>query len=233
MPPLFFFRGPPLEFLLTELVYFLIVFILCILIFSRTNSIYQLTKHKGIFHFRNIFLFFSLAYLFRLVFISFSLSAEFTDIFLPRLIGFLLLTFISFFSTMAILSMVTAVLIRRLKKISGLLYWLLGISLLISSVTFVTRSHRELLLLQTVVFLFTVMLVFYRSRKIREYHLVTQNNLTYLLLFVFWVLNVISFDRRLVPYEYKIPLYILSAAVFFWVYWRVKKRLEGNAKKKG
>lgn len=227
--PPFFFRGPPLELILAELVFFLIVFTLCITIYYRTGIIYQLTKHKGIFHFRNIFLFFAFAYLFRLIFVFLALSMEFTGLQHNRYFMFLMLPAVGFFSTMAIFSMVATILVRKLRKINGLYYWLIAIALLSSIVAFLTRSYRELVLLQTALFLVAVILVFYQSKKRHAHHLLTQNNITYLLLFLFWILSLFASNRRLIPYEYKIPLYILSAAAFFWIYLRVNKRLR-NAK---
>ncbi len=223
-------KGPPMEILVTELIFFLIVFGLCTLIYFKTKGIYQLSKHKGIFHFRNVFIFFALAYLFRLIFVIIALALEFMDIAFPRSVGFWILPGVSFFSTMAILSMVVAVLIKRLERIKWLPYWIVAIGFLSSLITFVTRSHRELLFVQTLVFLIAIIIVFWQSKKAHSHHLLTQNNVTYLLLFVFWILSVLAFNRKLIPVEFKIPLYILSAAVFFWIYWRVQKRLNANAK---
>lgn len=218
--------------LFTELIYFIIIFSLCALIYYKTRPIYQLTKHKGIFHFRNIFLFFGLAYFFRLIVLYFMLTID-TPMRNMWVISQLTMPFVSLFSTMAILSILVTIFIKNLKNIKGLTYWILGVSILASVVTFLTRSHQELLIIQTFVFLFALLFIFLRSKKEKKKNLISQNSATYLLLFIFWIFNSLVFSRRMLPPEYKIPVYVVSAGIFFWIYYRVQKRLSINAKKKG
>ena len=232
MAPMFFLSGPPPELVITEFVYFLIVFSLCLIVYFRTNSIYQLTKHKGILYFRNIFLFFSLAYLFRIALVSILLGTEFDNFFVPRPFIGILFTLVSFFSTMAILSMV-AVSLPKFSKSKNLMPLLFAVAFLSSAIAFATRSQREFLLIQTLVFLGAVVFAFVKERKDSSRHFASQNRITYFLLFVFWLIDGIALNRRIIPYEYKLPLYALSIIVFFWVYHRVSKRLSSNVKKKG
>ena len=52
-----------------EILYSIAIAGLCLGTYFKTREIYNLSKHEGLYHFRNIFLYFSLAYLFRLLFI--------------------------------------------------------------------------------------------------------------------------------------------------------------------
>ena len=50
-----------------EIIYTLLIVVLCFLVYFRTKNIFDLTKHRGIQYFRNAFLFFGLAYSARLL----------------------------------------------------------------------------------------------------------------------------------------------------------------------
>ncbi|KAF5428393.1 hypothetical protein C5S42_03390, partial [Candidatus Methanomarinus sp.] len=69
--------------LAVELGYTLIIVFICLLIYLKTKEIYDLTNHKGIYYFRNTFLFFGLAYLFRFIFMSFLLTKITFDVYHP------------------------------------------------------------------------------------------------------------------------------------------------------
>ena len=51
-------------------------------------------------------------------------------------------------------------------------------------------------------------------------------------LFIFWVINILAFTKGFFHPTFKILLYLFSSAVFIWLYLRVHKRLQGDAKKK-
>jgi hypothetical protein len=234
-PPLDFIgkglKGPPIECLVTELLYFFIVFGLCILIYIKVNKAYNLTKHKGIYFFKNTFMYFALAYFLRLLFLSMILLSD-----LPRrefmIVGkTIVLPLFSFFSTLAILSLAVTVFIRKLKNVKHLNLYLFLISFLSLIITLITMSHRELLLIQTITFFCAVILVFYKSFRSKNKKVFSHNNVNYLLIFIFWILSTLAFNNRLLSHEFKIPLYIFSTCVFIWIYLRVNSRLSTNAKK--
>jgi len=225
MPPF----HPPWEILITEAVYFLIITCLCLIIYFMTKDIYNLSKHKGIYHFRNIFLYFSFAYLLRLINILLMSSREFFNIARPGTLYPLSMFLFSYFSTMAILSVITTLLMKNLKiKESRLNLVLHTIALISSFIVLVTRSHPILMLIQIVILFVSIIFVIKGKHK----RLVSQNKLTFGLLFIFWILNLFILTERLFPWEYKIPLYVVSIAIFFSIYYRVHKRLT-HVKKEG
>lgn len=224
----------PLEILAVELVYFLLVFCLCIFIYYKTRDAYNLTKHQGIFHFRNIFLYFALAYAFRLLHILMMLFMEphmFQNIRALQPISLLL---VGYFSTMAVLSVAMAILIKKFKNHKDGLHTLNNslhiVALILGVVVALTRSHHVLIIVLSVLFAFSIIYSISSGKKKKG--ILSQNKVTYLLLFIFWTLNILSFSKGLIPWELKIPLYFISAAIFFWVFIRVRKRLFSNAKKK-
>ncbi|MBU1120321.1 MAG: hypothetical protein ABIE23_03185 [archaeon] len=234
MPPYFAgpFAGPILELLIIELAYFIVVVGICLTIYFRTKELYNISQHKGIFYFRNIFLYFAFAYFFRLINALYMLSNEALDLGFRR--GFFQfdLLFVSYFSTMAILSLLMAVMTRSIKKnVQTADYILHGIALISSLFVFVTRSFPLLFLVQTIVLIGAVITVFITPQKKKPKRLLSQNTVTYALLAVFWVINLLSFNNRFIPPDLKIIFYLLSIAVFVSIFLRVQKRLPSNAKK--
>lgn len=231
-PPRFFHHmQPPHEFLITELVYFLIVFSLCIIIFSKTKEIYALTKHRGIFYFRNIFLYFAIAYLFRVFMVSIPLLMEETPSMVLQPWRQIFLVLVGYSSTMAILSLAMSLLFHKVKLNSLACNSILHATAILSSlIFFLTRSNELLIMMQTAFFLFSVVYIIFRQND-RKKGLISQNKVTYILLFAFWLMNILATVRSLFPRELRIPVYIISAGIFFSIYLRVRKRLNEHAKK--
>jgi hypothetical protein len=217
--------------LATELVYFLVVVGICLIVYFKTRDLYRVSQHKGLFHFRNIFLYFALAYSFRLIQLLSQLSFEVLE--LGRPWGFfLVLPLVSYFSTLAILSLAMALIAKRFKtsvqKETIALHLTAFFSLL---AVFATGSQTLLILIQTIVLLASVMAIFMVPIQ-AGHRLLSQNRVTYLLLAAFWVVNLLAFNSRALPRELKLVLYILSGLVFVSIYLRVRKRLLSNGKKK-
>ena len=219
--------GPPIEILGIEFLYFIIVFSLCLIIYFRTRDIYKLTKHTGIFHFRNIFLYFSLAYLFRLLHVG--IIFHLFSFRFPMMWHPVSLLVVGYFSTMAILSVVMASFVRKTSQNKFLINSLLNIiAIALSVVVFLTRSPHIMVIIQAVVFLIAFFFVLKKNVK----GFMSKTKIIYTLLFVFWVINVLLFARGLVPIGLRIPLYVLSVGVFISIFIKVQKRLKVNAKKK-
>jgi hypothetical protein len=222
---------PPLVILIAEIIYFLIVAGLSFGIFYKTRDIYKLSRHSGVFHFRNIFLYFSMAYFFVLFMVSVQLYSWLP---LMRLfyINMLVILLFGYFSTMAILSIGATVLIRNIKMSNSSLNNLLHFIAIITSVfTVMTGSTEILILLQILILLGSLFVVLIRNRQ-RKLPSLTQNRITYFLLLVFWVASVLAMSRGFF-FSVKIGLYAFSSLVFLWIYLRVKKRLVIHAKEKG
>ena len=218
--------SPPVEILGIEILYFIVVVSLCLIIYRRTKELYTLSKHQGIYHFRNIFLYFAIAYAFRLASGVLLLSRELLDFDAPRALIGGGLFFTGYFSTLAILSVVMTFL-TRFHTISARTTSLLlhGLAIASSIVVFVTRSGKMLILVQAIVFALVLLTSLIASRKKQKNTFLSYNRVTFLLLFVFWLLNTWLITKKFAPIEIKIPLYILSIAVFLYLFVRVHKRI--------
>src|SRR3989344_1117526 len=209
------FWRPPVEVMLVEFAYFLIVAGLCVLIYRKAREFYVLSRHSGIFHFKNVFLFFALAYLFRLLHVGFSLSRELFSIDLPKIVSPISLFLVGYFSTMALLSLLMAVLVKYVKRAGSVRHSLHLFALVLAIVVFATRSVFVLMAVQFVLAL--VLMAVVVGRKL------VSNRLNYFLMALIWIINVFVFSRRLIPPMLKIPLYLVSIGVFLWVFVRLQR----------
>ena len=216
-----------LEIVGTEIAYAVVIAGICLAIYLKTRDILMLTKHPGIFHFRNIFLFFAFAYVFRLITVLVLVS------FAPfGMMGFhqfqlIYLLMTGYFSTMAILSLTMTVL--RKTDSGHNMNWMHLTAILLPVAVIFLRLYELLLLAQTLLFAGSVFQLF--LRKGGHSKLSLQNRVTYLLLFGFWIINLFA-SLRGFSLDVRIILYAISVAIFFWIYFRVKKRLDHEEKKK-
>ncbi len=227
------FRSPPFELLLIELVYFLAIAAICLAVYLKTWEIYRLSQHRGVFHFKNIFLYFAISYFFRFAHMFLLVSEEIFSVDLSFFALRLTMFLVSYCGTMAILSLFMAAIAKNIKTsadrhISLVLH---GIALVLALFAAVPRSNSILIALQTALLLAALMVVFLKpGRKPKK--ILSQNRLTYILLAVFWVANLLPFSVRFLPLWLKTLLYLLSIGVFLSIFLRVQKRLPPNAKKK-
>lgn len=230
-----FHMAQPTEVILTELVYFLFIITLSIYIFIKTNKVYNLTKHKGIRFFKNIFIYFSLAYLFRLVQIFIMFSREIFDIFFrPRAYMQINMLLITYFSTLAMFYVIFSLFSRHIKKdIKSMDFIAHLISLLSSLVMFIYRDHVFMLSMQIIILVSAVIIESILSFKKNNTKMFNQNKITYLLLMVFWIISTLSFFGNFIPREIRIPIYVVSIGIFLSIFLRVRKRLFSDGKKKG
>ncbi|MBD3203629.1 hypothetical protein GF327_05000 [Candidatus Woesearchaeota archaeon] len=227
--PLFMFRthfSAPRELIVIELIYFLFVVGLSLFIYLKTKEVYQLTKHKGIYYFRKIFFYFSLAYTFRLINIIVIFSRELLGFFSPMRFGLGTILLVSYFSTLAILSLFVSLNIKNIKiEESNLESYMHIFAVLISVLVIFVRSYYLLIVIQIITFIIAILLTIFVSRKQKYPKFISKNIVTYALLILFWVINTLAFTRNLLPREIMIPVYVLSVSVFFSIFLRIKKRL--------
>ena len=130
---------------------------------------------------------------------------------------------------MAILSVLMAVIVKNInmKKIH-LNILLHAISAAFLLFVLVTGSLQVLLVSQIAVLAFAVIFMLFKRK---ESHFSKQNRITYVMLFIFWVINLIEFGRGAVQFGVQTVFYAVSVVIFFSIYLRIRKRLE-NAEKK-
>lgn len=222
MPPV-----APVQLMSLESTYFIVVFLLCMLIYTKTKEAYYLTKHQGIKNFRHIFLYFALAYLFRLITITSMMSRELFLIDMIREVHALNLILLGYFSTIGLLS-ITLTIINQKKEIKHSTIIINATAILISIIALVTFSPQITGLAQTIILIVTVILL---NKTRHNEARITTNKIMYLLILFAWVINLYLLNTR-GPIELKIPLYIVSIIIFYSIYARVNKRLHNDKTKR-
>ncbi|OIO66422.1 hypothetical protein COY28_04745 [Candidatus Woesearchaeota archaeon CG_4_10_14_0_2_um_filter_57_5] len=210
--------GPPLPAITLELLYLLIILGLCAYVYVRLKDIASLSKHKGIFHFSNIFLYFGIAYLVRSVLVIMPLLRQEFLIPWPRQWMSVAMAVVFYSSTMAAFSTVLAAMYRRIKEPDWLQLALHIVSAVLAFVAWLSRSYPLLLIIQSVIMLGAIVAILLDTRM----H--SHNKVTYILLFIFWLCNVLLTARWLLPPSSQALFYALSIAVFASVSFRVRKR---------
>ncbi|MBC8494928.1 hypothetical protein H8D36_02125 [archaeon] len=208
----------------TQIVYTIIIFIICFLIYFKTKEAYSLTKHRGIKYFRDAFLFFGLAYLVRFLMEIVFFSTRGSHLFIPRFYLFpIILMLIGYLSTIAILNLVFSI---SWKKINNHYLLLVGhiIAVVLAVVTFLTRSHDILAYLQLALLIVALVINFVSKKKKKKF---CKNNVLYTLILIFWVVNLwIILPRKFLSLELKLVFEIVSLVVFIIIYFKVLKWLK-------
>jgi hypothetical protein len=209
----------------SEILYTAIVVFFCFLIYFKTKEMYDLTKYKGIHYFRNAFLFFGLAYLFRFVihviqFTNMAASSGF-DIGHPRRMMFpFSMLVVSYLSTMAIFYLTYSTSWKKIKYVPFIIISNV-VAILLSVTSFIFRSPFILSLLQLLLLLASFIIIVTQHKKSKKK---TTLPVLYLLIFVFWFLNIFVLDsRNFFPFEFKIIFQLISVGVFIAIFYKVKK----------
>ena len=213
--------------LIIQTLYVFIVLVACFWIYFRTKEIYDLSRHKGIKYFRNVFLFFGLAYLvnffLRVFLIEFSarpgvLMHEISEI--P-----LISVFFAYATTVAALYLVYSVSWKKLEKSTiNKEYMVHLFALLIILITFATGSIWFFLIVHLALFLYAT-IESYSIKKKRKQGM-HSFRVVYLLLFLFAILNV--FDTALhFVFPIQIGVYVLSAGIFVAILYKVVQKTNG------
>ncbi|UCD03640.1 MAG: hypothetical protein JSW73_03810 [Candidatus Woesearchaeota archaeon] len=217
---------PVKEFFAIEIIYFLIIAALCLAIFLRTREIYKLTGHRSIGFFRNIFLYFTIGYFFRFLHLAIIIAKMNTGL-VPLFHRFNFI-FIGYFSTLAVFNICLATLAKKIKFSDiQIIIWTQTIAIVSSIILFMTKSLGFIVLIQMTIFIVTLIYSLVTSKRpTLSSKLFSSNSITYGMLFMFWVISVILFNRRMFTMNMRIVLYIISILVFVSIFIRVHKRLK-------
>lgn len=216
MPPLHFIDPTRLGL---EITFSLIIIVLCLMIYFRTNEMYNLTKHKGISYFRNTFLFFSLAYLFRVLLLMVILVTMGSKYQIMRIIHPLALIFTGLFSSLAIISLTLSLIWKNVKD-NYLEYTMYFIALIIAISSIISRGPLTLLILELLLFIFTTIISLINLKKTNK-----KANLLviYSLLFMFWLISIFSTTIIKVHHSINTLLLGISTLLFLIIFIKVKK----------
>ena len=214
---------PNLSSLYLEASFTLVIVFLCALLFYKFNEVYSLSNHTGLGLFRNIFLFLGFSFLvkFILIFLRFFFHMQFRGLFVFPL----LLFFVSLLSTMSALFVLSSSTSKKSSFSFSDFNWLVFlVSLVVSSVVFVNRLNALFLLFQLLIIILSAALLFTQgSKKSKKLFL-----LSYLFLFVFWVLSGFADAFVRFSFVFGILLYVLSILCLVIIYYFVLRRVRGS-----
>ena len=95
------------------------------------------------------------------------------------------------------------------------------LAILISLIAFISRSHHLLTILQTILLVFTVLIIFSKPRKKGKK---SYARVLYLLIALFWLINLIIIGpKKLIPFEAMVTLQGISVIIFMLIYLKVRK----------
>ncbi len=227
MPPF----GIPLENYSTEIIYSFVIILCSLLIFFGTKKLYELTLHKGIRYLRKSFLFFAIAFFFgSFIKIFFTLASS------PPLKGISYALFQSlslfifiYFSSIAIFYLIYSMMWKRWNGHSKKIWLFHIIALIISVISILLNSSRIYLLINLLILAFILVSLYFvhhDSKKQKK----KKSNLyaIYIMLFVFWMLNVIDILIPKFFQTFQLIIYLASIGIFMAVLYKVLKKSGSN-----
>ncbi len=222
---------PPIEFLSpggigAELIYSFVIIFCSLMIYYSTKEMYKLSSYKGIKYFRQAFLFFAVAYFFRyfikvlLMFFGISGILEIS----PRFIGWISLFVFLYSSSMAVFYLLYSIMWKKWNshKMNIYLFNILAFVIAFIGTSFIGFEVSIILNIMLLVFASFILLSGYEDSRKRK----KGKNLfiIYLLLFLFWILNIIDILIPSFLQFYQMIIYLISISLFMTILYKVLKK---------
>lgn len=208
--------------LATEIIYSFIIIAISLIVYFSTKEIYSLTKHKGIKYFRMSFLFFAIAFFFRSFIKSLTMMLEVPKIidFNPLLGGIFLFLFI-YASVMAIFYLIFSVVGKKWKINKIFLFHFVAV--LIALIVLLAGNSWVIIFIHILLFLFVTGATYFSSKfkKNKKSHF----SGVYLLLFVFWIFNILDLLVPSVFIGFQLLIYLASISIFLSILYKVLKKV--------
>ena len=185
----------------TELIYSFIIIISSLMIYLGTKKLYDLTSYKGIKYFRQSFLFFAIAYFFRSLIKFILIFFNLGNLHSIRTLGPLTLVLFMYFSYLAVFYLIYSVIWKEFKS----KIYILHLLALIFSITSIFLSNRNSYFYINIFLLVTIGVIFFsRHKRSNKLHAI------YMLLFIFWFLNVIDILIPNFLQTFQLLIYLIS-----------------------
>lgn len=217
--------GPRFDSLFgTEILYSFVIIVCSLMVYFATRGIYELSSHKGIKYFRQAFLFFAIAYLFRslikFTLIVFNLSAIF-DI-SPFIFGVSTLFLYIYFSAISVFYLLYSVMWKKWNGSSKKVYLFHALAFAIALVSIMSRGFVVHIGLNILFFLIIILMAYmaYKNSERKKHWLYA----IYMLLFVFWILNIIDIVIPQFFQTIRLVIYIISVGIFLTILYKVLKK---------
>ena len=209
-----------------ELIYSAIIIICSLMIYFATKEMDKLTSYKGIKYFRLSFLFFAFAYFFRyfIQFFLFSFGLHEILEFSPMFLGAISLIVFLYFSTMAVFFLLYSVMWKKWNH-SKLTITLLNIfALIISFISIFSRGIIAYLIINFVLLLVVLFILLVAYKDSKKKSKTGSRFIIYLLLSIFWILNVVDILIPKFLSIYQLLVYLISILLFMIILYKVLKK---------
>ncbi len=209
-----------------EILYSFVVIFCSLMIYFGTRELYRLSSYKGLKYFRLAFLFFAVAYFFRLA-IEFMVATfnveEIFEIY-PLIISYVSLLVFIYFSSMSIFYLIYSVLWKNLKNNSKIIYLFHAIAISMAFSTIAFNNVIFYLGLNLVLFVFAGVFIYLSSHSPKFKSRKNRFDKVYILLLVFFILNIINILVPKFLEALKILLYLALLSIFFIILYKVLKK---------
>ena len=195
--------------LATELIYSFVIIVISLMIYFSTKELYELTDHKGIKYFRFSFLFFAISYFFRsfvkFLILFFNDSSLVIEVY--PVLTLVSLFFLMYASSMAIFYLVLSVSWKKWNGYSK--EWIFHvIAILIAFASILLRNTLFVLEIFLILFLFIAVVIYLSSKQKKKKR--SYLHTIYILLFAFWILNIIDILIPNVFQTFQLLIYFTS-----------------------
>ncbi len=205
-----------------EVLYSFVIILCSLMVYYGTKELYELTGHKGIKYFRLSFLFFAVAYFFRsfIKFLVYFFGVKALRE-IPQFIAPLTLFAFIYASSMAIFYLFYSVVCKKWQNKS----YLFHIFAVVISIIILISDDASWVYLGVNIILFVLL-----TAGIYTMHMNKKENkknkffIVYILLFAFWLLNVVDILIPTVIGAYQLTLYLISLGIFMLILFKVLKR---------
>jgi hypothetical protein len=207
-----------------EILFLTMVLSISITIYKITKEPYQITGHKGIKYFRNAFLFFGIAYLFRFLFyfLSYVYNYElinYLDL-SPRMLGGGSIIIYAFTSSVALISLLYALSYNKFKKTEMPEYYIYFIAAIISIASFFVFN---IILITHVIIAIVIILSITLQKNILKNNAL---GFAYIGLALFWILSIFGdLFYFLTLYFFRPVLYSFLTVILLFISFRTIKRV--------
>lgn len=226
MPPF----GIPIENYSTEIIYSFVIILCSLLIFFGTKKLYELSSHKGIQYLRESFLFFAIAFFFgSFIKIFFTLANS------PPLKGMFKILFQSlslfifiYFSSIAVFYLIYSMMWKRWNGHSKKIWLFHAIALIIAILSILLNSVKVYLLINFIIFIFILISLYFVHHDSKNKKKKSNLYAIYIMLFIFWILNVIDILIPKFLQTFQLIIYLASITIFMTILYKVLKKSGSN-----
>jgi hypothetical protein len=211
-----------------EIIYSFIIIVCSLMIYFGTKELYELSSHKGIKYFRQTFLFFALAYFLRSFIKFISVYFNTAEIFnicpcmLNVSLGYISLFLFIYLASVAIFSLIFSICHKKISKINFAHFHLIAI--LIGILAVYLNNHTAYLIINIILLLTILGAIIACGEKVKKNKLFP----AYLLLIIFWILNIIDLLVPSIIQPFQLAIYLVSISTFLLILYKVLTKLGSN-----